>query len=445
MKLRFLLVGAVVACLGCGASPGSETPPNIVLIISDDHGWPDYGFMGHPTLNTPALDRLASESMVYTRGYLPAPVCRPSLATIATGLYPHQHGITGNDPPGEWRAAMRDPEGRAAMEAVFARNENVAELLGRSGYASHQSGKWWEGNPLDHGFTAAMTHGDLTRGGRHGDEGLVIGREGMEPIFDFIEGAGEDPFFVWYAAFLPHEPHNPPERLLAKYSADNRPEPVAKYLAMVEWFDETVGQLCDYLEQNGLADDTLVLYLADNGWLSAEDRREQPRMRAKMSPYDLGVRTPLMVRWLGKVDPGRDDKTLVSSIDLAPTMLRAAGIEPPANMPGIDLRNRDRLAGRHHIFGATFAHSAVDIHDPIANLKYRSVVNTERWKLILPYKPNAEVPLMIGGTQADWMRLDPELYQLLEDPFETNDRADERPDLVRELHEALQAWWPVPG
>ena len=186
MKCRFLLVGAVAVCLGCSSFSGSETPPNIVLIISDDHEWPNYGFMGHPALNTPALDRLASESMVYTQGYLQAPVCRPSLATIATGLYPHKHGITGNDPRGEWRAAM---------EAVFDRNENVAELLGRSGYISHQFGTWWEGNPLDHGFTA-MTHGGLARGGRHGGEDLAIGRESMERIFEFIEGAGENPFFV---------------------------------------------------------------------------------------------------------------------------------------------------------------------------------------------------------------------------------------------------------
>lgn len=188
-----------------------------------------------------------------------------------------------------------------------------------------------------------------------------------------------------------------------------------------------------------------MLYLADNGWLTAEGRRRQPRIRAKISPYYLGVRTPFLVRWPGKVDPGRDDETLVSSIDLVPTMLRAAEIEPPATMPGIDLRNRERLAGRQPIFGATFAHSAVDIHDPIANLKYRRVVDTNGWKLTLPFKPNAEVPLMICGTKAAWMRLAPELYQLLEDPYETDDRADKRPDFVRELQAAVQDWWSVPG
>lgn len=155
VRLYWLAFGALLLCLTYSSgnvaeasSDVSERPPNIVLIISDDHGWPDYGFMGHPVIRTPNLDRLAAESMVYTRGYVPTPVCRPSLATLATGLYPHQHKITGNDPPGERPAIARDVERRASMERVFSRNENVMELLRRSGYVSHQSGKWWEGNPL---------------------------------------------------------------------------------------------------------------------------------------------------------------------------------------------------------------------------------------------------------------------------------------------------------
>ena len=451
------LLGTVFAALSCGTPAGPEPPPNIVLIISDDHGWPDYGFMGSPVIQTPALDRLASQSMVYTRGYVPVPLCRPSLATIATGLYPHQHGITGNDPPGP----ARDPANRAAMEAVFARNDSIAELLGRSGYASHQSGKWWEGNPLDHGFTAAMTHGDVTRRGRHGDLGLVIGREGMDPIFEFIEstrglGAGESqseiaaessagrPFFLWYAPFLPHTPHNPPERLLAKYREPGRAESVAEYYAMVEWLDETVGQLCDYLDEKGLSENTVVLYVADNGWLQAEDRTEQPMMRGKMSPYDSGTRSPIMIRWPGRVEPGRDDSTLVSSIDFVPTILAAAGIGPRADLPGINLLDRAALAERDRIFLEEFAHTSVDLEGPVANLKYRSVVREDGWKLILPYNVNNEVTLTNRNTVPPWFSADPELYQVLEDPHETNNLAVERPDLVEELQASLQEWWPAP-
>ncbi len=437
-------LAVAVAALAGTACSGAAAPPNIVLIISDDHGWTDYGFLGHEAIRTPALDRLASQSMVYTRGYLPTALCRPSLATLATGLYPHQHGITGNDPPGKWPEGARDPVTRAQMEAVFARHPNVMELLGRSGYASHQSGKWWEGNPLDHGFTAAMTHGDVARRGRHGDDGLTIGREGLEPVFDFIESSAGQPFFLWYAPFLPHTPHNPPERLLERYRAPGRAETVAKYYAMVDWLDETVGELCDYLDQNGLAENTVVLYIADNGWISAEDRSEQAKMRAKMSPYDMGVRTPVMVRWPGRIEPGRDEETLVSSVDVVPTVLRMAGAEAPPGLPGLDLTDRDGLAQRDRVFGSLFAHTAVDIESPAANLKYRSVVRSDGWKLVLPYKPNQDVTLMIRGTIADWMRFEPELYNLADDPHETRDLASERPELVAGLRASLQEWWAVP-
>lgn len=469
MLVRLCLLGfvALLFCHGCSSGDVAEAtddvaerPPNIVLIISDDHGWPDYGFMGHPVIQTPNLDRLASESMIYTRGYVPTPVCRPSLATLATGLYPHQHKITGNDPPGERPAIARDVARRAAMERVFSRNENVIELLARSGYVSHQSGKWWEGNPLDHGFTNAMTHGDVTRGGRHGDDGLTIGREGMEPIFDFIDSTTAElkkaehggqwfvepvdtPFFIWYGVFLPHTPHNPPERLLGKYRAPDRPVRIAKYYAMVEWLDETVGELLDFLDKRRLSN-TVILYVADNGWITTEGRADQATARAKMSPYELGVRTPVMIRWPGRVDPGRDDRRLVSSVDLVPTMLQAAGIEPPANLPGISLLDREALQLRKQVFGSTFAHTAVSVLDPVANLKYRTVVREDGWKLILPYALNREVMHMARGHIADWMRFEPELYNVLEDPHETSDFAAKRPELVAELRQALQDWWLVP-
>ena len=416
----------------------ADRPPNIVLIISDDQAWTDFGFMGHPVIQTPHLDRLASESMVYTRGYVPTSLCRPSLATMMTGLYPHQHGITGNDPPGE----MRDVVNRAAMVDVFKRSKPVTSWLKQKGYVSHQSGKWWEGGCDDGGFTKCMTHGDVSRQGRHGDEGLKIGREGMQPIHDFIEEAGDKPFFLWYAPFLPHLPHNPPERLLKKYRAQGRPLAVAKYFAMCEWLDETVGQLVGHLEAKGLAQNTVILFVTDNGWVQTEEMRLWYEGRAKVSPYEAGMRTPIMVRWPGKVKAGRDEETLVSSIDLAPTMLAAAGIDADTGLPGISLLDRAKLAARKSIQGSLFAHTAVDIQNPAANLKYRWLIR-DGWKLILPHTPNRDVVLMIRGQQPAWMGLQPELYKVEEDPYELNDLAQARPDLVRSLTGELDRWWKV--
>jgi uncharacterized sulfatase len=412
--------------------------PNIVLIISDDHAWTDYGFMGHEVIQTPNLDALAREGMLYPRGYVPTSVCRPSLATMITGLFPHEHGITGNDPPNRY-----DPAQRAMMVEIFEDTKTVSEYLAEKGYVSHQSGKWWEGNPQDHGFTAAMTHGLLEEGGRHGDEGLTIGREGLQPIFDFLESIGDSPFFIWYAPLLPHTPHNPPDRLLAKYQIAGRPIEVARYYAMVDWFDETVGGLLGHLDSKGYRENTVVLFVSDNGWVQAVGDQSMPDTRSKLSPHDAGMRTPIMIRWPGVVEPGRDETTLVGSIDLAPTILGVAGIEPPAEMYGLNLLETDSLADRDALFGALFAHTAVDVTDPVANLKYRYAVREDGWKLILPYAPNEDVALMNDGQVADWMHNDVELYNVLTDPYETDNMASARPEIVEEMTNTLQQWWEV--
>ncbi len=417
------------------AVSGSAAPPNVVLIIGDDQAWTDYGFMGHKQIRTPHLDKLASQSLVFPRGYVPSSLCRASLATMITGLYPHQHLITSNDPPlpaGLGQAAAMKNEvylkDRARMIANFERSANLAKLLGEAGYVSHQSGKWWEGNACRcGGFTEGMTHGDTAKGGRHGDEGLKIGREGLEAVTNFIDKSKHDakPFYVWYAPIMPHQPHNPPARLLAKYKDKHESEFVAKYWAMCEWFDETVGGLLAHLDKTGLAENTIVVYLHDNGWIQ-DPKAGRYGPKSKQSPYDGGVRTPIMIRLPGKVKPGRIDR-LVSSIDLAPTILAACGLKPTPGMSGIDLRNADAVARREAVFGEIFEHNAVDIDRPAANLKWRWVVSGN-WKLIVPNParlPMAEV----------------ELYDLSSDPSEEKNLAVAQPKRVEELRKQLDSWW----
>jgi uncharacterized sulfatase len=411
-------------------------PPNIVLIISDDHAWTDYRFMGHPDLRTPHIDQLAAQSLAFSRGYVPTSLCRTSLASLMTGLYPHQHRITGNDPPGDPSSA----ENRARMVALFQRSKTIAAMLAAKGYVSHQSGKWWEGE-CRCCFTACMTHGDPTRGGRHGDDGLKIGRETMQPVFDFIDQAGARPFFLWYAPMMPHTPHNPPERLLSHYRRLGRPVALARYYAMVEWFDETVGNLLTYLDSKGLSSNTVVLYLADNGWVQLEGQRALDETRAKMSPYDAGLRTPILVRWPGRILARRDTTTPVSSVDLAPTILAAAGVSAPPELQGIDLRDQARLTRRNAAFGATFIHTSIDIQRPEANLKYRWVVR-DRWKLIEPYRPNLKLVLWDRFPATGWSQ-QTELLDVTADPYEKSNLAASNPERVKELRQLLDAWWPV--
>ncbi len=410
-------------------------PPNVVLIISDDQSWTDYGFMEHEAIETPNIDRLARQSRLFKRGYVPTSLCCPSLATLITGLYPHQNGITGNEPPIPSGGKNTDQYRSQVQECVgfIDTVPTLPRLLAKRGYVSHQSGKWWQGHYSRGGFTHGMTHGDPKRRGRHGDVGLKIGREGLQPIFDFTDDAGDKPFFVWYAPFLPHNPHNPPKRLLDKYTKKTESIFIARYWAMCEWFDETCGQLLNHLDEKKLARDTLVIYVTDNGWIQrADNGRYAPR--SKRSPYDGGIRTPIMIRWPGKVQPGERPE-LANSIDLAPTILKACGLEPTDTMQGIDLLDDTALAKRKSTHGACYLHNAVDIHKPSANLTHRWLINGN-WKVILPYKANLTTRDEAKGTG------ETELYNLAKDPFERRNLAKSKASRVKRLTKQLNALLP---
>ena len=413
MRLGSLLLAcSLLLCPAPAQESASARPPNVVMIISDDQAWTDFGFMGHEEIRTPHLDALAARSLVFERGYVPSSLCRPSLATMITGLYPHEHGITGNDPPrGEAREQML-----RHIEAAT----TLPKLLAPLGYKSLQTGKWWEGNCRCGGFTDGMTHGERARGGRHGDEGLKIGRKTMQPIYDFVEQCGDEPFFLWYAPFLPHTPHNPPERLLAKYRKQGKSLHIAKYHAMCEWFDETCGELLAHLRERGLEDDTLVVFVTDNGWIQRPNARGYAK-RSKRSPYEGGVRTPIMLSWPGRITAAKS-AAYASSVDLAPTILRACGDDVPGAMTGRDLL--DPAAARAEVFGETFSHDVADLAVPTKGLQYRWLVR-DGWKLIAPRRPEARA----------------ELYHLTADPHEREDLAAAHPDRVAALQRVVDAWW----
>jgi uncharacterized sulfatase len=394
---------------------GADAPPNVVILLSDDQAWTDYGFMDHPRIKTPHLDKLASQSVVFTRGYVPSSLCRPSLMSLITGLYPHQHLVTGNDPP--------KGMDRNLLLKHIRRLPTLPKLLAEKGYVSFQSGKWWEGNFAEGGFTAGMTHGDVSRGGRHGDEGLKIGRQGLGPIMDFLDAHPGKPFFLWYAPMLPHSPHNPPERLLAKYRDQTDSIHVARYWAMCEWWDETCGELLERLADRGLAENTLVIYVTDNGWIQSEDK-PQYAPRSKRSPYEGGIRTPIMLRWPAKLQPRRDDRTLVSSLDLAPTILAACGLAATKPMPGIDLVEvaAGKATERDTLQGEIFEHDIPDIDRAEPGLLFRWVISGD-WKLI---------------QSADGSKR--ELYNLTADPHEQNDVAGAEAKRLERLSAKLTPW-----
>ncbi|MFW6169809.1 MAG: sulfatase [Planctomycetota bacterium] len=444
--LRIPLVALLVMSLCgsvCSAADTDDPKPNIVLIISDDQAWTDYGFMGHDAIHTPHLDRLAEQSVLFRRGYVPTALCRPSLMTLATGRYAHEHGVTGNDPSPKYADRNSDlyAQRRAKLISYIDRFETLPELLVERGYLCHQSGKWWEGSYKRGGFTHGMTRGFPNPGGRHGDVGLKIGREGLEPVTEFVDMAveKEKPFFLWYAPFLPHTPHNPPERLLSKYEKEGRPLSIARYYAMCEWFDETCGELLGHLDKKGLRENTLVVYVTDNGWIQ-NPKGGGYAPRSKQTPYEGGVRTPIMFSW-PKTLKSADRPELVSSIDLIPTILAAAGARIPGDLPGLNLLpnlEAPREIEREALFGEGFAHDIADIDNPEASLLYRWCIEG-KWKLILTYDGE------VNRYQSTHPRTQrgPQLFDLLADPHEQRNVAAEHPEVVARLAERIADWYPV--
>jgi uncharacterized sulfatase len=201
---------------------------------------------------------------------------------------------------------------------------------------------------------------------------------------------------------------------------------------MCEWFDETIGSLMGHLDEKGLADNTIVVFMIDNGWIQDPDKGAY-RSDSKQSQYDGGLRTPIMIRWPGHVAPRTDD-TPVSSIDIAPTLYRACGQPVPNGLPGINLLDSDAVSQRGPVFGECFLHNAIDIQSPAKNLTYRWCVAGD-WKLILPNSTNVTKPNKPGR------ELGPELYRIKSDPTEENNLAMSHPAEMERLTKLIETWW----
>ena len=464
-RLVLIILSAFLLSRLAGESIASP-PPNIVYIISDDQTYRDFGFMGNQRVHTPHLDALAARSLVFPNGYVPTSVCRPSLVTLLTGLYPHQHGVTFNHgPPGNAgynRMASRKAyeKARAPEFELIQKVDTLPALLrDKKGYRSLQTGKFWEGHWRNGGFTEGMTlftpppgqtyggvrtlaNGEKAAHG-NGDWGLKIGRETMNPIRDFILDCGKSatPWLVWYAPYLPHQPHNSPERYykLARSKPDVT-EHELPYFAAIAQFDDTVGELIDFVEKNADASHTIFVLIVDNGWTPARKRsKSRPAefdhtKESKRAPFEDGVRTPILIRWDGHIEP-RTDLSLVSSVDLVPTLLSAAGLKKTEKMPGIDLLEEQAADPDRAVFGEIYPGDASSLGNPAGDIAYRWV-RRRNLKLIVPHRQHGKAPWghYLSG---------PALFDLDKDPREQNnlisnaELAGER----RGLTALLDSWW----
>jgi arylsulfatase len=289
--------------------------PNIVLFIGDDISVGDFGCYGHPTSQTPRVDRLASEGVRFANAYLTTSSCSPTRTSLITGRWPHNTG---------------------APELHMTESPHLGELpqfpheLREAGYFTAQAGKWHFNGDATKSFDRRHESPPS-----HPDE--PSGAEMWLPILR--ERPKDRPFFLWYAAHDAHRgwdqplsagPHGPDDVEVPPYLVDGARtrEDLAHYVDEVHRFDANIGAVLDELERQGVRDDTVVLVMTDNG---------RPFPRDKTWLYDSGIKTPLVVHWPARLARPAVVSSLISVIDLAPTILELAGVEPPPSFQGVSL------------------------------------------------------------------------------------------------------------
>ncbi len=420
--------------------------PNIVMFLVDDLGWADTGFMGSGYYETPAIDRLAAESMVFRSAYANAPNCAPSRACLMSGKYGPRHGIyTVGDPArGNHGARRLEPvANKTVLDGSFV---TIAEALRSHGYKTASMGKWHLGkDPTTQGFDvniAGREWGSPSGGGYHSpykypnleqpEPGEYLTDRLTDEAIRFIEQHQRDPFFLYLTHYAVHTPLQGKSELVEKY---RRKKPTAhhsnpKYAAMIESVDDSVGRVLASLDRLGLTQNTIVIFFSDNGGHSGATSNF-PLRGAKGMLYEGGIREPLIVRWPGVTRAGSVCEQPVIGIDFYPTLLEATGADVPADyeLDGVSLVPLLRDASAKLQREAIYWHFPCYLQgkgDPGGG-PFRTTpagaIRMGDWKLIEWFETG---------------RL--ELYNLADDIGETRNLSLDQPEKLAELHAAMKRW-----
>jgi uncharacterized sulfatase len=428
-SLALLLFSAVVSAYG--ANPAAKQ--NIILILADDLGWADLACYGNTFNETPNIDRLAQQGVKFTQFYA-GPVCSPTRASIQSGQNQARLGITVHI-PGHWRPFAKMVEPPVALNLPL-EIETFAERIQAVGYATGYFGKWHLGDagfgPAEQGWqTAIETQGNVVppriapaNPPRRTAEFLT------EKAIAFIEANKERPFLLQVSHFAVHIPLSTTPELLKKYTAKkpmpnypSRPE----YAGLLEELDQSVGKIVGTVDRLGLADNTLIVFVSDNGGLHREQggtvtTSNAPLRSEKGTLYEGGIRVPCIVRWPGKVSAAQQTSAIGSTIDFYPTFLEIAQASAP-------------LADRQPLDGVSLLPI---FRNPSANL------NRDTFYWHLPHYHHSTPASAIR--QGDWKLIEffedgkLELYNLAEDLGEANNLATKFPDRAKSMQAALKAW-----
>lgn len=452
---RDVLAGAATVAVGLTAANGQPARrPNVVLILADDLGWMDTETYGSRFYRTPNITRLAKRGMLFRNAYAANPLCSPTRASILTGQYPARLRFT--TPSGHEQQVVLDPKmpdkGPAHHKAVQPPTRTrlpleyrtLAERLKDAGYATAHFGKWHLGwppyGPESQGFDVVAPGGSYPGPPRYfspykmagfpdGPKGEHIDDRLVSEATKFINANRDRPFYLNFWLFSVHAPFQGEPSLIEENRPrvnPRNPQQCPTMAAMITSMDRAVGKLLDALDAAGVTDDTLIIFISDNGG-NMYNRVEgitptsnHPLRGGKASIYEGGTRVPMIVAWPGKVRPGTRTDALASTIDLYPTILSALGLEPDANtrFDGLDLGpvlQRKASAVRDTLF-CLFPH-----YVPATENLPSVWVRKGDWKLIRFFAD--------GPDQQDRF----ELYNLRRDIGERRNLADAMPAKVREL------------
>ncbi len=437
-----------IAAISCSSHEDKQHPgnrkPNILLINVDDLGWKDLGFMGSKYYETPNIDRLSSQGMIFTNAYSAAANCAPSRASLFSGMYSPRTGIytVGSSERGDRERRQLIP----VENTLFLADSvlTIAEVLQQNGYKTCHIGKWHIGDdPCTQGFDVnaggagyghpysyfSPYHNKALKDGPAGE--YLTDRLTSEAIAFLKTLDGDVPFFMNFATYAVHTPLQPKPSLKQKYLArqGSNGQENAKYAAMIEALDTNVGRLLDFLHQSGKFENTLIVFASDNGGVY-NITKQWPLRAGKGSYYEGGIRIPFFVVWPGKIKAGLISTQPVSNIDLYPTFLEAAGIKPPKGkiLDGISLFPAFR--------GEQLADRPIFWHFPV----YLEGGNAETGDIWFRTRPGTVIRYEDWKLHEYFEDGHLELYNLGAEPNEKKNLDSTYPEKTRELHLMMREW-----
>ena len=451
-KSQFTLIAlSIIYHPGFGIN-NEQKKPNIVFIIIDDLGWKDVGYMGSTYYETPNIDRLAKQGMIFTQAYANAANSSPSRACLLSGQYSPRHGVytVGKSDRGKSEDRRLIPIKNSLPMSLD--KITIAEALKSSGYVSAAIGKWDSGyTPEKQGFDVGLDRYEMGYDGGHfNDAGEYLADRLTDEAIHFIRENKTNPFFLYLSHHAVHTPIQAKENLIARYEKKD-PDGCHKnptYAAMIKSVDESVGRINQTLEELGLSENTILIFFSDNGGHGTYTC-QKPLRGGKGMFYEGGIREPMFVYWPGTVKGGTTCNIPVIGIDFYPTFLDLAGAKYPENyqldgksivplLKGKNSIKRDAVFWHFPAYLEAYEGLMFDARDPVFRSRPVSVIRKGNWKLLLFH----EEWILDGGKDKITSNNSVELYNLKKDPEESRNlckiKTRKRDKLLKDLLEWMQ-------